>query len=337
MNGSPPTDRRSVLKRLGALGGSSLVTTSIAGCLDAADDGSELTTTPAATAFEGVVDTAWLRDRLDDVSLLDVRDEGAFTDGHVPGAYRLPDTELLRDHYEETSDGYEADPSVIADIVADAGITPDDDVVVYGEGSNLWETYAIYTLTAIGHEGTVALLDGGYRVWAAADGAIETGTPDSKSATYDPQLDMDVVATRSRVAESVSADGAAVQLVDNRRPVEYYGTEEDDRVSRHGHIPGAINVEFGQNLLRNGERLRDPEELETLWFDDAGLDPSVETISYCTTAVRGSVGWFVMSQLGFEDVRNYEGSWYDWGTLTEADGYPYVTGEGRGTVIDTFA
>jgi len=71
---------------------------------------------------------------------------------------------MLENHYEETADGYEATPDAVADVVADAGITPADDVVVYGAGSNLWETYAIYTLRAIGHDGTVSLLDGGFSV-----------------------------------------------------------------------------------------------------------------------------------------------------------------------------
>ena len=324
-------DRRSLLKSLGTAAAAA----SVAGCLGA-DPGSDLRTTPAAAEFDAVADTAWLEDNLGSVALLDVRDAEAYTDGHLPGAHRLPDTELLRDHYEETDDGYEATPEIIADIAAAAGIERSDDVVVYGEGSNLWETYAIYTLEAIGHEGTVSLLDGGYNAWTAADGAVETGVPDADPTTYEPELDTDVVATRARVADTVDGDGATIQLVDNRRPAEYHGTEMDDRVSRHGHIPGAINVNFPQNLL-DGERLRSPDQLETLWFDEAGFDPDAETISYCTTAVRGSVGWFVMTQLGFETVRNYEGSWYDWGTLTAADGYPYVSGADTGRVVDTFA
>lgn len=311
---------------------------SLAGCLGAnGEDEPELYTTPAADEFDAVVDSMWLDDNLEGVELLDIRDEAAFTDGHIAGAYRLPDTELMRDHYAETDDGYEASPEVIADIVADAGITPDDDVVVYGEGSNLWETYAIYTLRAIGHDGTVSLLDGGYPVWDDAGGDTETGTPDPATESYEPALETDVLATRERVAANVREDGADVQLVDNRSPAEYLGTQKSDAVSRHGHITGAINVQFTQNLVDGGDRLRSPAELERLWLDDAGLDPSAETISYCSTAVRGSVGWFIMEQLGWETVRNYEGSWNDWGTLSEADGYYYTTGEGTGTVIDTFA
>ncbi len=319
---------------MGAIAGGS----SVAGCLEATRDAEpELYTTPAADEFEEVVDSMWLEDRLEDVKLLDIRDEAAFTAGHIAGAYRLPDTELMRDHYAETDDGYEASPEVIADIVADADITPDDDVVVYGEGSNLWETYAIYTLRAIGHDGTVALLDGGYPVWEDAGGDTRTGTPDPAAASYDPDLETDVLATRERVAANVHEDGADVRLVDNRSPAEYYGTEKSDAVSRHGHITGAINVQFTQNLVNGGDRLRSPAELERLWLDEAGLDPSEETISYCSTGVRGSVGWFVMEQLGWETVRNYEGSWNDWGTLSEDDGYYYTTGEGTGTVIETFA
>jgi len=333
MSDIPTTSRRSFLESLAAA-----TVPTIAGCqASTTQTERDPQATPAAAAFDAVVDVPWLRDNLESVELLDVRDESAFTDGHVPGAHRLPNTEVLRDHYAETDAGYEASPAVIADIVAAAGITPADDVVVYGEGSNLWETYAIYTLEAIGHEGTVALLDGGYAFWMDAGGEVATGTPAAESADYEPDLDTAVIATRERVAENVDAEGAAVQIVDNRSPAEYYGTDTDARVSRHGHIPGAINVEFTQNLHENGLRLRSPAELETLWLDDAGFDPDVETISYCSTAVRGSVGWFVLTQLGFEAVRNYEGSWLDWGTLSAEDGYPYVSGEGTGTVVDTLA
>nr|WP_245549711.1 rhodanese-like domain-containing protein [Natronococcus occultus] len=148
----------------------------------------------------------------------------------------------------------------------------------------------------------------------------------------------DVLATRARVAERVHEDDADVQLVDNRTPEEYRGKDDDDdRVTRHGHITGAINVDFTQNLVDDGARLRSPAELERLWLEDAGLDPSEETISYCTTAVRGSVGWFVIEQLGWGECRNYEGSWLDWGTLSEDDGYYDSACADSGTVIDTFA
>jgi thiosulfate/3-mercaptopyruvate sulfurtransferase len=325
------TTRRAFLGATGAA-----ATVAIAGCPGSGGE-PDAYTTPAASEFEAVVDSKWLEEHLDEVGLLDVRDDEAFTDGHITGAHRLPDTELMRDHYEETDDGYEASPDVIAGIAEDAGIEPGNDVVVYGEGSNLWETYGIYTLRAIGHEGTVALLDGGYTVWEEAGGPIETGAVEPEDASYDHELKMDVIATRAHVAERVHEDGASVQLVDNRTPAEYVGGDDDDRVHRHGHITGAINVNYTQNLVDAGRRLRSPEELERLWLEDAGLDPDEETISYCSTAVRGSVGWFVMEQLGWREVRNYEGSWLDWGTLSEEDGYYYTSGEGSGTIVDTFS
>lgn len=326
---APTTTRRTFLAASGA------AAIGVTGCLGRTDE-PEAYSTPAASEFDGVVDSKWLEEHLDEVRLLDVRDEDAFVDGHLPGAHRLPNTEMMRDHYAETDEGYEASPELIAEIAEHAGIEVDDDVVVYGEGSNLWETYGIYTLRAIGHEGIVALLDGGYTVWQQADGPTETGTIDPEDASYDYRLNMDVIATRAHVADRVCEDGARGQLVDNRTPAEYLGDDDDDRVLRHGHITGAINVDFPQNLVDDGHRLRSPEELERLWLEDAALDPGMETISYCTTAVRGSVGWFVMDQLGWREVRNYEGSWLDWGTLSEDEGYYYTTGEESGTIVDTF-
>ena len=323
-----------MLRGIGAAAGG----LSLGGCLGGdRETDPNLYATPAAEEFEGVVNGVGLEERLDDVEPLDIRDESAFAAGHIPGAHRLPRSDLLDGAYEETADGYRASLDRIAGVLENAGVASDDDVVVYGEGSNLWETYAIYTLRAIGHDGDVSLLDGGYSAWTNADGDTETGTPESATGSYDPELDTSVVATRERVAAAVDEDGAAVQLVDNRSPAEYRGQERSDGVSRHGHITGAINVEFTQNLVDGGDRLRSPADLETLWLDDAGLDPTEATISYCSTAVRGSVGWFVMDQLGWDTVRNYEGSWQDWGTLSEADGYYYTSGPNSGTVVDTFS
>lgn len=329
--------RQHVSRRSVLLAAGTTAVAATAGCLGDDDAEPELYTTPAATEFDDVVDAQWLEDNLDDVKLLDIREESDYTASHIEGAHRLPDDEMMRDHYDETEDGYEASPEVIAGFLEDAGITPSDDVVVYGESSNLWETYGIYTINAIGHDGDVYLFDGGFPVWDEAGGATETGAPDAEDATYEPELDMDVIATREYVADHVNEDGAELPIVDNRDPEEYFGQDtDDDRFQRHGHVRGAINITFPQNMVEDARRLRDPEDLEQLWLEDAGLDPDEETISYCVSAVRASVGWFMMEQLGWDDVKNYEGSWLDWGNLSDEDGYYYTTGEGTGTVIDTF-
>jgi thiosulfate/3-mercaptopyruvate sulfurtransferase len=181
-------------------------------------------------------------------------------------------------------------------------------------------------LNAIGHEGGVSLLDGGYSVWTDGDGATECSPVKDRSARYDPELNTNVLATRADVANRIHEDGVDVQLVDNRSSKDYYGLDDDDRVTRHGHITGSINVDFRQNLHDDGgARLRSPDDLKRLWLDDAGLNPDEETITSCTTAVRGSVGWFILRQLGWSSCRNYEGSWHDCGTLSETNGYYYTS------------
>ncbi|WP_418282601.1 sulfurtransferase [Halorubrum sp. DTA98] len=328
------TDRRGFLAAAGAT-----LTAAVAGCLGVADDTEtpEAYTTPAAEEFDGVVDSQWLTENLDDVKLLDVRDEAAVEEARIPGAHHFSNENMLRSHTEETEDGFQASPETIALLLENAGIASDDDVVVYGAESNLWETYAIYTLNAIGHTGTVSLLDGGYSVWTAGGGDTVSEPPEAEAASYDPELDTDVVATREFVAEHVAEDGAAVPILDMRSPDEYHGIEQRDGTERFGHITGALNVNFPQSIDGEAGRLRTPEELETLWIDDTGLSPDETTVAYCQTAVRASVGWFVLEELGWEDVRNYEGSWADWGNLTDEAGYYYTTGEDTGTVIDTFA
>ncbi|WP_241686115.1 sulfurtransferase [Halorubrum amylolyticum] len=330
---STRTSRRSVLASAGA----ALAAT--AGCLGSTDSGEQPAayTTPAAAEFDGVVDSQWLESNLDDVHLLDARDEEAFDESRIPGAYHFPDSEMLDTYAEETPDGFTVSPEAIAWTLSEAGIERGDDVVVYGAEANLWETYAVYTLNALGHEGRVSLLDGGFTVWDAAGGETVSEAPETQAATYEPELDTSVVATREFVADNVDEDGAAVPILDMRSPAEYWGEDQRGDLDRFGHVTGATNLNFVQSIDDEAGRLRTPEELETLWIDDAGLSPDETAVAYCQTAIRASVGWFVLDQLGFEDVRNYEGSWADWGTLSEDNGYYYTTGEDTGTIVDTFA
>lgn len=313
-------------------------TTAVAGCLDGGGVAEpELYATPAAEAFEAVVDVNWLEANLEDVRLLDVRAEDRFAEGHIEGAHRFPDVEQLTDQYEETEDGPRASLEPIAAVLADAGIDRDDDVVVYGAGTSQLETYGIFTVRAIGHEGTVSLLDGGVSAWEDADGPTETGPVAPEDGTYRPELERAVLATRASVAECVDEAGVDCHLVDSRTPEEYAGLDDyDDRFERHGHVTGAINVDHTQNVTDDGRRLRSPETLEQLWQIEAGLDPDEPAITYCVSGIRGSVAWFVLDQLGWADVRNYEGGWLDWGTLSTDDGYEYTAGERTGTVVDPF-
>ncbi|TKX60378.1 sulfurtransferase [Halorubrum sp. SS7] len=320
-----------------AAGGAALAAT--AGCLGVLDDGRPAAySTPAAEAFDDVVDARWLSENRDSVALLDVRDESAFDAARIPGAHRFSTSAMLESHSAETPDGFEADPGAVARTLSRAGIARDDDVVVYGAASGLWETYAIYTLNAVGHRGSVSLLDGGFSVWEAAGEETTSAAPSASETAYEPAIDTGVVATREFVAERVSEDDAAVPILDMRSTAEYWGQDRRGDLDRFGHITGATNLHFVQSIDGEAGRLRSRADLETLWLDDAGLsDDGEPAITYCQTGVRGSVGWFVLDQLGRVDTRNYEGSWADWGTLSEADGYYYTTGEGTGTVVDTFA
>lgn len=316
-----------------ALAGSSIA--AAAGCLGALDsDPPDAYTTPAADEFDNVVDSQWLSDNLDDVTLLDIREQEEFDSSRIPGSNHFPQDELLTAHSDETPEGFEADPSTISWYLEGAGIEPDDDVVVYGAEANLWETYAIYTLRAVGHEGTVALLDGGFSIWDKADEETVSEAPDRDRSTYEPSVQFDEVATREHVAEQVDEDGAASPIIDMRSPEEYWGVDETDGVERNGHVRGAINLNFTQSLDRDAGRLRSPETLEELWLDEAGLDESDSVVTYCLTAIRASVGWFLLNELGVEDVRNYEGSWMDWGNLSNDEGYYYTSGEDTGTVVE---
>jgi len=310
-----------------------------AGCLGSTDSDDEQPsayTTPAAAEFDGVVDSQWLESNLDDVHLLDARDEEAFSEGGSPArtTSRIPRCWTATPRRPPTG----------------SRSPRGDRVDALGSGDRARRRRGgvrrgVEPLGDVRHlhaqrarpRGQVSLLDGGFTVWDAAGGETVSEAPEAQEATYEPELDTGVVATREFVADNVDEDGAAIPILDMRSPEEYWGVDERGDLSRFGHVTGATNLNFVQSIDDEAGRLRSPEELETLWIDDAGISPDETAVAYCQTAIRASVGWFVLDQLGWEDVRNYEGSWADWGTLSEDNGYYYTSGEDTGTVVDTFA
>jgi len=222
-----------------------------AGCLGSTDSDDEQPsayTTPAAAEFDGVVDSQWLESNLDDVHLLDARDEEAFSEGRIPGAYHFPDSEMLDSYAEETSDGFEVSPRRSRGRSRKRGSSPTTTWWCTAR-SRTSGTYAIYTLNALGHEGQVSLLDGGFTVWDAAGGETVSEAPEAQEATYEPELDTGVVATREFVADNVDEDGAAIPILDMRSPEEYWGVDErGDQPVRFGHVTGATNLNFVQSI-----------------------------------------------------------------------------------------
>jgi thiosulfate/3-mercaptopyruvate sulfurtransferase len=270
---------------------------------------------------EKLVSTEWLADHLGDPGLVVVEsDEDVllYDTGHIPGAVKVDwHTELndpvIRDY---------RDPQAFAALLSSKGIGRDDTVVFYGDNFNWWAAYALWVFTLFGHADT-RLLDGGRQKWVEEGRELTTDPPDRPATTYPvvARDDAPVRAFRQAVFGHVDAGGS---LIDVRSPEEYSGellhmaAYPQEGALRGGHIPGAANVPWKRAANEDGT-FRSREELEAIYLGDAGLDPGDEVIAYCRIGERSSHTWFVLTHLlGFPSVRNYDGSWTEWGNLVGA-------------------
>ena len=270
---------------------------------------------------EKLVSTGWLADHLDDPGLVVVEsDEDVllYETGHIPGAVKLDwHTELndpvIRDY---------RDSEAFAELLSSKGISRDDTVVFYGDNFNWWAAYALWVFSLFGH-GDTRLLDGGRQKW------IEEGRPLTEVVPERPRTDYPVVerddapirAFRDEVSEHIGKGGS---LIDVRSPEEFRGellhmaNYPQEGALRGGHIPGAANVPWKRAANDDGT-FKSPDELREIYLGDASLSEDDEVIAYCRIGERSSHTWFVLQHLlGFENVRNYDGSWTEWGNLVGA-------------------
>lgn len=279
---------------------------------------------------ERLVSTAWLEEHLHDADLVIVEsDEDVllYETGHIPGAVKL-------DWHTELNDPVTRDylsPEAFAELMSRKGIARGATIVLYGDKANWWATYALWVLALYGHHET-RILDGGRDRW------IAEGRPLTRDATVREAVDYPVVerddstlrAFRDDVLEHIGRP-----LVDVRSPEEYSGQRTtapaypDEGALRAGHIPTAANVPWGKAVREDGT-FRSREELDAIYRDGAGLADADDVIAYCRIGERSSHTWFVLTHLlGYEHVRNYDGSWTEWGSLVRA---PIAQGDEPGEV-----
>ncbi|MBF4569221.1 sulfurtransferase [Plantibacter sp. VKM Ac-2880] len=279
---------------------------------------------------ERLVTADWLEAHLGEPGLVVVEsDEDVllYEAGHIPGAVKIDWHTDLNDPVERDY----IDGAAFAELLGSRGISRDDTIVVYGDKNNWWAAYALWVFSLFGHE-DVRLLDGGRDKWIADGRAITRDVADREATTY-PVVERDDSKLRAYKDDVLAHLGKP--LIDVRSPEEYSGERTtapaypEEGALRAGHIPSAQSVPWGKAVAEDGT-FRPVEELDAIYRDGAGLAEGDEVIAYCRIGERSSHTWFVLQHLlGFDDVRNYDGSWTEWGSAVRV---PITQGSEPGAV-----
>ena len=269
---------------------------------------------------EALVSTQWVAEHGGDpdIRLVEVDvDTSAYEQGHIAGAVTWNWQSQLQQN-------------VVRDIVArdemetllgGVGIAPDTTIILYGDNNNWFAAWAFWQLKYYGHA-DVRLMNGGRALWLAENRPVTTDVPAYPAAQYRITAEnSELRALRDYVLQAVQNDSHA--LVDVRSPDEFSGALNappnlpQEGSQRNGHIPGAANIPWGQAVNEDGT-FKSADELTQL-YGGKGVDGSRQTIAYCRIGERSSHTWFVLSQLlGYANVRNYDGSWTEWGSIVGA-------------------
>ncbi|MCB5292855.1 sulfurtransferase [Arthrobacter sp. SO3] len=284
---------------------------------------------------ERLVSTEWLAAAIDSGALQDGKlvlvesDEDVllYEVGHIPGAVKI---DWHTDLNDEVTRDY-VDGAAFAALAAAKGISRDSTVVIYGDKSNWWAAYALWVFTLFGHE-DVRLLDGGRDKWIAEGRAITTDKTATTPGEY-PVVERNDAPIRAFKEDVLAHFGKP--LIDVRSTEEYTGQRThmpaypEEGALRGGHIPTAASIPWARAAAEDGSYRTRPE-LEALYLGEAGLQEGDDIVAYCRIGERSSHTWFALKfLLGFDSVRNYDGSWTEWGNAVRA---PIVKGTERGTV-----
>ena len=270
-------------------------------------------------AKDVLVTTDWLADRLGDSGVVVAEvDENTdlYEEGHIPGAVKLHWRDDLQDAIERDL----VEQPEFEELMGARGIGNDTTVILYGDKNNWFAAYAYWYLKIYGHQ-DVRLLDGGRQKWIDEGRELSTEAPSVSPASYSASpRDESIRVYRDTVLGGLGADG--IVLVDVRSPQEFSGElmappgYEQEGASRTGHIPGAQSIPWAK-AVRDDGTFKAADELSEL-YGGKGVTADKEVRAYCRIGERSAHTWFVLRELlGYENVKNYDGSWTEWGNLVD--------------------
>ena len=271
-------------------------------------------------ANDVLVETDWVADHLDDdsIRIVEVDENPAlYAEAHIPGAIGFDWREDLQDPVERDFLSAEA----FGELMGSRGISNDHTIVLYGDRNNWFAAYTYWYFRYYGHD-KVRLMNGPREKWIGEDRGTTTDAPSYEAATFETSgPDEAIRAKRDEVAAALESD---TNLVDVRSPQEYSGElvamvgYEQEGAQRGGHIPGAASVPWAQAVNEDGT-FKSADELRDLYTSKGVLEDGKPIIAYCRIGERSAHTWFVLHELlGESDVRNYDGSWTEWGNLVGA-------------------
>lgn len=277
---------------------------------------------------ERLVTTAWLQEHAGAEALVILEsneDVLLYDTGHIPGAVKI-------DWHTELNDPVVRDylqGDAFAELMSKKGISRDDTVVLYGDKSNWWAAYTLWVFTLFGHE-DVRLLNGGRDAWVSQGLPLTKDVPTPSPSTY-PVIERDDSEIRAFKEDVLGHLGKP--LIDVRSPEEYSGERThmpaypEEGALRGGHIPTAKSIPWATAAKEDG-RFKSHSDLVDIYLDKQGFQHGDDIITYCRIGERSSHTWFVMKYLlGFDNVKNYDGSWTEWGSAVRV---PIATGDQPG-------
>jgi len=278
---------------------------------------------------EVLVSTDWVADHRSDAGIRIIEsneDVLLYDTGHLEGAVHIDWRADLQDQVQRDY----IDPAGFATLCEKHGITPETTCVFYGDKSNWWAAYALWVFQLFGHD-KVKLMNGGRDKWIAEGRPLTRDIPSYSPSSYPVPSQRRDDAIRAFYVDALQQSQAGKPLIDVRSPAEFRGEVThmpeypQEGVLRGGHIPGASSVPWKSAVDDDGT-FKSADELKKIYTEECGLNPEDEIVVYCRIGERSSHTWFVLNYLlGYPSVRNYDGSWTEWGNMVRA---PIETGDG---------